>query len=180
MDPHLSLAEFKVKYGILTQDDFLAKFRAPFLVIEFGAIETLPGQGAKDAEAVPLRERTHWDEGGGAAELQAIVVPMVKSDRNEKGDRITLGRSEDNDVVVPHHSVSKSHAYFLEDPDTGSFTLGEAGSSYGTTVEGNLVEKGQPHPLADRASLVFAASVLATYLTPASFYDYMELMAEPS
>ncbi|MHC4598605.1 MAG: FHA domain-containing protein [Planctomycetota bacterium] len=179
MDPHLSLAEFKVKYGILTKQDFLAKFRAPFLVIEFGSVETLPGKDAKDAEAVPLRDRTHWNEDG-AADLQAIVVPLVKSDRNEKGDRITLGRSDDNDVVVHHQSVSKFHAYFLEDPESGRLSLAEAGSSYGTTVEGDLVEKGQPRPLEDRASLVFAASVLATYFTPASFYDYMDLMAQPS
>jgi pSer/pThr/pTyr-binding forkhead associated (FHA) protein len=140
-------------------------------------VETMPGKETKIVEAVPVEEHTNWD-GGGGGKLQALAVPLKKSDRNERGDRLTIGRTVENDVVVQHLSVSKNHAFIKEDAETGRLEIWDAGSSYGTTVNGELVRKGQPHVLEDRDTLVFAASVLATYFKAESFYDYMNLMAE--
>lgn len=59
-----------------------------------------------------------------------IVVPL--------DDRITLGRSEDNDVVVDDERVSKHHAELLRNAD-GSIQVFDLGSTAGTYVNDERV-----------------------------------------
>lgn len=61
---------------------------------------------------------------------QEIIVPLE--------DRITLGRSEDNDVVVDDERVSKHHAELLRNAD-GSIQLFDLDSTAGTFVNDERV-----------------------------------------
>jgi pSer/pThr/pTyr-binding forkhead associated (FHA) protein len=61
---------------------------------------------------------------------QEIVVPMV--------EHITIGREEDNDVVVDDDRVSKRHAELVRNAD-GSIQLFDSNSTAGTFVNGERV-----------------------------------------
>ena len=53
-------------------------------------------------------------------------------------DEVTLGRGEDNDVVIPHASVSRSHARLMR--RDGGFELMDLGSTNGSYVEERKVQ----------------------------------------
>ncbi len=52
-------------------------------------------------------------------------------------DEISLGRGEDNDVVVPHASVSRAHARLLR--RNGAFELTDLNSTNGSFVNNQPV-----------------------------------------
>lgn len=69
--------------------------------------------------AVPVRKRTDVD---------AVF-----------GERISIGRAMNKDIVFRHASISKFHAYFqLTDPDR--CTVSDAGSKNGTMVNGTRLQ----------------------------------------
>ena len=48
---------------------------------------------------------------------------------------VTLGRAKNNDLIVDAPAISKFHAYVQANPE-GGLVLVDAGSTYGTTVNG--------------------------------------------
>ena len=50
-------------------------------------------------------------------------------------NRVSVGRARNQDVVLRHASVSKSHAWF-ETGETGNLVLADAGSKNGTWLRG--------------------------------------------
>jgi hypothetical protein len=68
--------------------------------------------------------------------------------------------------------VSKFHAYIRVDADTGTYSIADAGSTYGTLLNGEEVPKGETFPLQSGAQLEFANSVTGKFLSPADFYDF--------
>ncbi|HUA35172.1 MAG TPA: FHA domain-containing protein [Candidatus Binataceae bacterium] len=53
-------------------------------------------------------------------------------------DEVTLGRGEDNDVVIPHASVSRSHARLMR--RDGGFELMDLGSTNGSYVDERRIQ----------------------------------------
>lgn len=84
-------------------------------------------------EPVGLRARVHAipaDDADGDAELE--VMPLVKKPGAQFGDRITVGRTSNNDIVLAHHTISRLHVYFrLRD---GRWWITDAGSKNGTAL----------------------------------------------
>lgn len=52
---------------------------------------------------------------------------------------ITIGRAEDNDIVIPHHSVSGHHAKLTQSGD--HYQLTDLGSTNGTFIDAAKVEE---------------------------------------
>jgi pSer/pThr/pTyr-binding forkhead associated (FHA) protein len=52
-------------------------------------------------------------------------------------DEVSLGRGEDNDVVIPHPSVSRAHARLMR--RDGNYELTDLNSTNGTYVNGQPV-----------------------------------------
>lgn len=74
---------------------------------------------------------------GRTANLAVVVFPLRPKDA-AKGSMITLGRESRQDVVIPDMSVSRFHAFAKPGPD-GALLLQDAGSTNGTTVNGESV-----------------------------------------
>jgi len=78
---------------------------------------------------------------------------------------IAVGRNEQNDISLPHPSVSRFHAYFkLKD---GGLVLQDAKSANGTRLDDVSVPlqgEGEPLPVGVGASIRFG-DVIASYLT---------------
>jgi hypothetical protein len=79
------------------------------------------------SEAMPFSD--------GASAPAGAVLPVVKSRRNQQDERITVGRSRQNDLILLSPQVSKQHADLLPNAD-GSFDLRDRGSSNGTFFHG--------------------------------------------
>jgi pSer/pThr/pTyr-binding forkhead associated (FHA) protein len=71
--------------------------------------------------------------------LSLLVYPVRRNGRSA-GHLITIGRSADNDVVVPDVSISRFHA-FVKEGAHGEWLIHDAGSTNGTTVNGNSVPR---------------------------------------
>jgi pSer/pThr/pTyr-binding forkhead associated (FHA) protein len=50
--------------------------------------------------------------------------------------QMIIGRTDDNDIVVNHRSISRNHAKLVREPETGRYTISDLQSSNGVRVNG--------------------------------------------
>lgn len=106
---------------------------------------------------------------------------VQRSDRTGWRRRISVGRAPDNDIVIPHMSVSKVHAHFhggtlvrLSPLHTAELLLSDAGSANGTVVGGRRLLTGEAEPIFSGNKILFgevscevlSAAALFTRLCP--------------
>jgi len=72
-----------------------------------------------------------------------LAVPVVKSKSGRPGQQISVGRADDNDIVIRAFGISKQHAAFVPAED-GSILLVDVGSANGTSVNSIALEKDKP------------------------------------
>lgn len=70
-----------------------------------------------------------------------FVCPLRKGMTRESAfqERISVGRARNQDILLRHHTVSKSHAWFERDEE-GVFYVADSGSKNGTTVNGKSID----------------------------------------
>jgi hypothetical protein len=125
-----------------------SEFTCPFLVWEalsrehneelwMGTITGAPGAGPRAGEP--------------------MVLPVLKgsSRANAFGMGITVGRTDNNDLVVPDQSVSRFHAYFQQDAKSGVWKLTDAESKNGTFIDGTKMKAQEPATLQSGQQLRF-------------------------
>ena len=101
--------------------------------------------GPESTNSTKLLLGSDEDEPAGrTANLAVVVFPLRPKDA-AKGNMITLGREPRQDVVIPDMSVSRFHAFAKPGPD-GALLLQDAGSTNGTTVNGQSVLTGGAGP----------------------------------
>jgi hypothetical protein len=84
---------------------------------------------------------------------EASLMPVEKSGRNPYGAFVFVGRGSASDLVLKHHSVSKSHAWFEE--RDGGWILHDNRSRNGTFVNGLRVPEGGTLPVRPGAIVAF-------------------------
>ena len=100
-----------------------------------------------------------------------LIFPVRHAAAGKPGDSIWVGRSEDNDIVIPDASVSALHALITTDKQ-GKFYLQDTGSMNGSFVAGNSVPiqgKGEP-VLLESCSRVSFGSAGMTFLMAPEFH----------
>ena len=50
--------------------------------------------------------------------------------------QMIIGRTDENDIVINHRSISRNHAELVREPDTGRYTISDLQSSNGVRVNG--------------------------------------------
>jgi hypothetical protein len=86
-----------------------------------------------------------------AGEVELEVYPLVKKPGASFPDRITIGRTANNDVVIADHSISRLHAYVKRLGQ--GWVVADAGSKNGSTLRGAKLEPRKEQALASRAVL---------------------------
>jgi hypothetical protein len=110
-----------------------------------------------------------------------MVFPLRKgtSRNNAFVMGVTVGRTENNDLVLDHPSISRFHAYFLRDSRAKTWKLVDAESKNGTWVGALKMDDGGSAPLQDRARVRFG-NVDMTFLMPESFFRHVERLINSS
>lgn len=178
MFEHPELSCFRSDFGDLDRESFLVRFKEPFIVFGLKLYKEDPRDFRTLAATLPDRP-TEFSEKNEEVVSTHFVAEVSKSERNSFGNMITVGRSENNDIRIPHGSVSKFHAFFRKDLFSREMTLQDAGSRFGTYLNGNKVTPTAGVPVASGDSILFARQVASTYYSPQDFFDYLRLPPKP-
>lgn len=169
METQHDLASFRAHVASLTKSQFLETYKNPFLVVEMKAYTAKPGQ-------INTRGPTSTVKNPAEHSLNnALVAQITPSEGRASQDRVTLGRLASNDLCIEHPSVSKVHAFLSRTGPAGLMVFRDAGSRFGTSVNGQPLEKDRDHVLESGDTIVMARSVTATYFNPADFFEYLRL-----
>jgi hypothetical protein len=160
----------------LGPEQFLATYKHPFLVenylapsskIKLGRVETisefelndiLPSGGNREDESL----------------LQARVIPLEKRDIDSSERMIFVGRSANNDIVLPNKMVSKLHAYFCQVPGSGVMQLVDMNSTNGTFINGTKIAPSVKSSLQDEDVISFGPETKLEFFSPASFCQLLQ------
>ena len=99
------------------------------------------------------------------------VETLKKSQRNSVAEKILVGRTETNDLVVTHMTVSKHHAFFTTDAQ-GLTVITDTGSTNGTRLNGQELAAREARTLTDGDQLAFG-DIAFLFYGPAAFHDLM-------
>lgn len=111
-------------------------------------------------------------EGGrlGMSRTLSVAPLQKRPDGNPFAMMITLGRAPNNDIEVASGDISKFHAYLTQ---IGTeWRLADAGSSFGTFVDGERLRQSVPTPIHEGSVLSFA-SMEARLLSSASLQAFL-------
>ena len=155
----------------LGREEFLASAAAAVLVrhrvvdrdlAEGNTTLTLDADQETVEETVPvLRE-------GAASEDDGLeVYPLTKKPGASFPDRITIGRTSNNDIVIVDSSVSRFHAYVRQ--DKGTWVVADAGSKNGSWVDSRPLEPRKERPLRSMSIVRIGDVDVTFYLAPDLF-----------
>lgn len=107
-----------------------------------------------------------------------LVFQLRKSDKasNAFSMGITVGRTDNNDVVIDDNSVSRFHAYFQQDRKAG-WVLVDAESKNGTWVDAVKLSPSKPVPVSDGAK-IRVGDVDLVFLSPETFLARVRELAQ--
>jgi hypothetical protein len=100
-------------------------------------------------------------------ETDLDVYPLAKKAGASFADRITIGRTLNNDIVINDSSVSRLHAYIRR--DASGWVVADAGSKNGSWLRGERLEARREKPLPSRAMLRIG-EVELTFYTAADLF----------
>jgi hypothetical protein len=177
MSGHKTVHDYVAACRSMTADAFAARSPYPFLfgreVLEeefrFSTVVTddrmmseLPRARSGAVTALPdpdVLKIRHW------------VIAVKKPPEAPAQDRVFLGRSETNDVCVPHKTVSKLHAYMQrEGAPSSRWFIVDTGSANGTKHNGLRLPPRAKAALVDGDTLVFGRCVFQ-WMTARSLHE---------
>lgn len=160
------LDAFIEQHKVLSEADFAAKYPHPLLVVEVPLEETQ--DSLRHAFSTSTSHPTVAE-----LEKERDAVPTVFPIFREGGSAvsmITVGRTRISDVFLDHPSISKLHAYFRQDGPSGAFTVTDAGSTNGTTLNGRQLIAKESVEVGDGDEIVFADYLKGTFRSAEGFY----------
>lgn len=106
------------------------------------------------------------------------VFPIEAKEAHGMGDRITIGRTGNNDVSIPASDVSKFHGY-LTQTAAGGWSYTDADSTFGSRLNGADLPPKRAVALScgDRLRV---ASIDMTLYTPSGLYAYLVKITQRS
>lgn len=182
LDSTLDVAGFVRQFHGLTRDEFLAANPHPFLMGDAyslldpdGAFRTQPLPGPEEVVDVVDRP-TDKKPKPGRPLVPERIHPIAKRTGTPFPHMISVGRSGNNDIVLPFGAVSKLHAFFSHVPETGTWTVADAESSNGTFLGTRRIVPHERTPVRDGAQIVFGNVALA-FVAAGTMYESLGEMA---
>jgi hypothetical protein len=117
----------------LSSEAFEKQHGSAFLLMSAAELKSPISPRATQVQGLPGAEAPSEH----TAHLSLVVYPVARTERSVF-PFVTVGRTQNNDVVLPEVTVSRFHAFFKRDEE-GVFTLQDAGSTNGTAVNSEPV-----------------------------------------
>jgi len=107
-------------------------------------------------------------------QIDAVRVARIqkRGSANSFADMVTIGRARNNDLVFKSPSVSKFHAYVRKGFD-GNYSLTDAGSSFGTILNGAKLDARVATPLSARDEVLLGEAVRLVFVTPDLLHGFV-------
>lgn len=99
--------------------------------------------------------------------------PVVKRTTGTFEGMVNVGRSLNNDIVLPSNAASKLHAYFRYSSKDQAYSLTDASSTNGTFLNGKRLEPKVMELLQDGDSIVLADLPRRLFYSAQGFHDYL-------
>ncbi|MBA3397107.1 MAG: FHA domain-containing protein [Deltaproteobacteria bacterium] len=148
----------------LGKDEFLAA-AAPAALVRYRAVDLGADSGDQtltidDAgqETMPIGKVSLGDV------INIEVYPLVKKPGASFPDRITIGRTANNDIVLAEASISRLHAYLRR--QGAGWVVADGGSKNGSWLRGETLEPRREKPITSRTVLRLGDVDLTFYLAP--------------
>jgi hypothetical protein len=147
----------------LGREEFLASAAPAALVRHRDEMDSAPTSGVHTLSIDQQIEETlpHGRESP-TANWNLEVYPLTKKAGASFPDRITIGRTSNNDIVIPDGSVSRLHAYVRRDGQ--HWVVADAGSKNGSWLSGVQLVARKEKPISSRAELRLGDVDLTFYL----------------
>jgi hypothetical protein len=167
----------------LDEGAFAARHGPAFLV-HYGAIDQMRRPERPQPTQV-FHTETPFYSGAPLRSLKSdyLVYPIASTGRSLYPSMITVGRTRNNDIVLPDESVSKFHAFFRDATEipggpTPALVLQDAGSRNGTTLEGQTVPTARQGPAVSVATgaTVRFGGVQLTFLDVTGLRELVRLL----
>ncbi|MBI3724261.1 FHA domain-containing protein, partial [bacterium] len=173
----IELADLARSTRGLSRAEFLARFHAPFL-LQLNEGAGLPStretaHGGRFQTVAIASAIAHATKAEALPPLQGYEV-RKRPGANAFALMVTIGRAMNNDIVVPHQSVSKFHASLARGPG-GEWAITDS-SSNGTWVDGDRLVAKQPRVLHPPSCVSLARSIVLVLLSPETLWDELERM----
>ncbi len=154
---------------------FTRRYRAPFLLQlnENGTVQHTRSTARSGRFQTVVGARSLL--GAASARLSGRVHAYELKKRegaNAFALMVTIGRALNNDIVVPHPSVSKFHASLALDKE-GEWTLTDA-SSNGTWLDGERLVRKHARVVRPPSCMSLAREVILLLLSPDALFDELE------
>jgi hypothetical protein len=176
---HKTVHDYVTTVKSMTAEAFSARFPHPFLfgreVLEeefrFSTLVTDDkhlSEFPKDNEPTNTSNSAPTD----VFRIRHWVIAVKKPAEAPAQDRVFLGRSETNDLCVPHKTVSKLHAYFQRETGAAGikWSVVDTGSANGTKHNGLRVPARAKVAILDSDTLVFGRCVFQ-WMSARSLYE---------
>jgi hypothetical protein len=156
------LEDFARELRQIGEVGFRRRYVAPVLIVTGRSGN--PGPGVPDSF---VNRPTTMSHRSASLALIHRVFPIVKVASAAAGP-ISVGRTAENDVIIPEHSISKRHCTF--ELGDGTMAIRDAGSTNGTLLNGSPLATDPPVPLCGGETITMGRFKLV-YETPAGFLE---------
>ncbi len=177
---NVRLGRFAEEVRGMNPEDFALRFGNPFSVVE--RPETYLDSNEYTTLSPDEQEADRTTELGSQVEILKgvpFVCSIEKSGRNSFKNMITIGRSQNNDIVIPHLAVSKLHGVMRPDKEKGGYTFTDVGSTNGTSIGGMKLVPNQPTFLRSKEVVIIGGAVRTTYFSPKDLFEHLSSAAKP-
>lgn len=169
---HTTVDDFLADRKRMDQEAFLEKYPFPVLVESPDS----PDGTADDDDEITTSFSTMvvtpdmMRKAAGDVAPGQPVYRLVKQGSNAFSNMITVGRTGNNDIVIDSQGISKFHAHFSFNRDTGTSMVTDAGSTNGTYVNGIRLKPKTPTQLDDADEISFAKKFTYTHYTALGWF----------
>lgn len=123
------------------------------------------------ADPGEIDTRPHQRQAPEGDELPLEVYPLAKKPGASFPDRITIGRTPNNDLVIADPSVSRLHAY-VRQKSTGAWVVADAGSKNGSWLDDATLEPRREIGLGT-GSVIRLGDVVLTFYPSEHLFDLL-------
>lgn len=172
---------FALEFHERGRDGFLNDHPRPFLVFQPPNVdEIMPEQTSTlkiSGRRMDLAKKLSPEKIQRLAKVEGLrVIAIQKSQSHRVGSDVTLGRGPDNDLVIPHPTISRFHAYFSF-TDDGRVALTDAGSRNGTRINGSRLKVKWTASLMPGDKLIFG-ELEGTYQPAEDFCEFLSMLSD--